>query len=215
MTTVAHMRSLLEEVKERRGVGKFDLPTSGQISASDINMELDRAHNAEFHLGGAEERGLAGVFSGEISFSDFHGKSFTDIILTVGRTEATVGPQIVTAYGVMNTQEHGWVGSITDKPVIDIVPAGSYITQLHAQYNETTGDYISYSVLSSTVSTISPVIELRFKETSTVFTLNRLQHGSGNYYYAMYYTGAEEFYNMLKAAYDDDRKLAFEAKAIN
>ena len=51
------------------------LPSSGPISASDINVELGRASNAYFDINGAAERALAGVPSGTISFSDFYGKS--------------------------------------------------------------------------------------------------------------------------------------------
>lgn len=51
------------------------LPTTGSISAADINTELKRASTALFSLGGEEERNLAGVLTGAISFADFRGKS--------------------------------------------------------------------------------------------------------------------------------------------
>lgn len=51
------------------------LPASGVISASDINVELGRAAGAYFDINGTAERTLAGVPSGAISFSSFHGKS--------------------------------------------------------------------------------------------------------------------------------------------
>ena len=47
----------------------------GLISSEDINLELGRAANAPFSLTGTEERALAGIPSGTISFSDFYGKS--------------------------------------------------------------------------------------------------------------------------------------------
>lgn len=54
------------------------LPATGAISAADINVELGRASTAAFDINGAEERALAGVPSGAISFDDFHGKSAVD-----------------------------------------------------------------------------------------------------------------------------------------
>lgn len=51
------------------------LPTSGPISASMINAELGRDSNARFHINGADERALAGVSAGLVTFADFYGKS--------------------------------------------------------------------------------------------------------------------------------------------
>ena len=51
------------------------MPISSQPSASEINVELGRASNAPFSINGAEERALAGVPTGPISFNDFIGKS--------------------------------------------------------------------------------------------------------------------------------------------
>ncbi|AUR85989.1 hypothetical protein NVP1081O_254 [Vibrio phage 1.081.O._10N.286.52.C2] len=51
------------------------LPISGLITAAMINDELGRAQTAPFSLNGAEERALAGIPSGAISFADFYGKS--------------------------------------------------------------------------------------------------------------------------------------------
>jgi hypothetical protein len=51
------------------------LPASFPLSASEINIELGRAADAAFSITGAEERALAGVPTGPISFSDFLGKS--------------------------------------------------------------------------------------------------------------------------------------------
>lgn len=52
------------------------LPASFPLSASQINVELGRAPTAPFDIQGAEERELAEVPSGAISFSDFLGKSY-------------------------------------------------------------------------------------------------------------------------------------------
>lgn len=51
------------------------LPASPPITAQDINVELGRSATAAFSIDGAEERALAGIPSGAISFSDFLGKS--------------------------------------------------------------------------------------------------------------------------------------------
>jgi len=51
------------------------LPASGLISISDINVELSLASNYASSLNDTALRTLAGVPSGTISFSNFHGKS--------------------------------------------------------------------------------------------------------------------------------------------
>lgn len=57
------------------------LQTTGPISANDINLELNRAGTAPFSMNGADERGLAGVASGQISFDDFYGKASSTVTL--------------------------------------------------------------------------------------------------------------------------------------
>lgn len=57
---------------------------SSTPTAAEINVELGRAANAPFSINGAEERALAGVPSGPITFADFIGKSAT--ILTAVMT---------------------------------------------------------------------------------------------------------------------------------
>ncbi|RJG46639.1 hypothetical protein [Mesorhizobium sp. DCY119] len=64
------------------------LPSSPPISASQINVELGRAPDAPFSITGAEERALAGVPSGPISFSDFLAL-FTSVAV-VGSNAATI-----------------------------------------------------------------------------------------------------------------------------
>lgn len=51
------------------------LPASGQISISQVSVELGRASNATTSLGESEVRTLAGVPSGAISMSNLWGKS--------------------------------------------------------------------------------------------------------------------------------------------
>ena len=50
-------------------------PASGQISISNISTELGRASTATTSLGETASRNLAGVASGQISMSNFYGKS--------------------------------------------------------------------------------------------------------------------------------------------
>lgn len=51
------------------------LPSSGAISVNAINVELGKAGTTQSSLGQTDFRTLAGVASGEISMSNFHGKS--------------------------------------------------------------------------------------------------------------------------------------------
>lgn len=51
------------------------LPASGQISLSQVAVELGRASNATTSLGESAVRSLAGVPSGAISLNDLHGKA--------------------------------------------------------------------------------------------------------------------------------------------
>lgn len=51
------------------------LPSSGVITAAMINTELGRSSSATFDINGASERALAEKPSGQISFSDFYGKT--------------------------------------------------------------------------------------------------------------------------------------------
>lgn len=64
------------------------LPTTGALSASQINVELGRASSAVMSMNGSDERGLAERPSGVISFQDFRGKSSAATLrFTVGRTQ--------------------------------------------------------------------------------------------------------------------------------
>lgn len=68
------------------------LQLSGPISAEDINLELGRAANAPFSLTGTDERALAGVPTGPISFNDFYGASVIgyEATLTAGEHVGTL-----------------------------------------------------------------------------------------------------------------------------
>lgn len=56
------------------------LPESGVMTAAMINVELGRAASAAFNLNGEEERSLAEILSGKISFNDFFGKSSSALV---------------------------------------------------------------------------------------------------------------------------------------
>jgi hypothetical protein len=61
------------------------LQSSGQISMSDINVELGKSATALISLNDSDARSLAGIPSGQIALSDFYGASAgISISLTVG-----------------------------------------------------------------------------------------------------------------------------------
>lgn len=57
------------------------LPAAFPINIQQINVELGRAAGAAFSMLGAEERALANVLAGQVSLSDFLGKSSRDVTL--------------------------------------------------------------------------------------------------------------------------------------
>jgi hypothetical protein len=64
------------------------LPVSGNpIKASQINTEQGVSSTAQINIGGSTPRGLAGIASGTISFSNFYGKGYLD-----GSTSAKAAP---------------------------------------------------------------------------------------------------------------------------
>lgn len=100
------------------------LPASGTIGASDINVELGRASTAAFSMDGADERALAGVPSGAIAFTDFHGKSAaSEYTLTKGHFSPVGGLHF---YGLIE----GSAGSIAPTTYL-----GNTIFDMHTNNN--------------------------------------------------------------------------------
>lgn len=59
------------------------LPSTGAMTASMINLEMKRSASAAFNMNDPEVRRLAGKPSGLISMSDFYGKTYEIIAVTV------------------------------------------------------------------------------------------------------------------------------------
>lgn len=82
------------------------LPASGQISASNINVELNKTSTTMGSLNDSDWRSLAGVASGQISYSNFWGKSsviavgVVSQVLTTGTGNWTV-PAGVTSINIL------------------------------------------------------------------------------------------------------------------
>lgn len=63
------------------------LPASGVMTASMINLEMQRASSAPFNLNDPEVRSLAGKPSGAISFNDFYGKTYEFVATTTANVD--------------------------------------------------------------------------------------------------------------------------------
>jgi len=139
------------------------LPSSGTITAAQINAELGRTATAYFNMGGSAERALAGRPSGQISFSNFYGKS-------------NLPPaSSLTSRGF---EYSGWTSGLGNSPYADGIlydpsgsdpglgttrnigyTAGNYICNFSASfeyYRQSAGSVLYYSVITdgSTVATM-------------------------------------------------------------
>lgn len=79
------------------------MPTpTGQISLSDVNLELSKASNALITMNDAAVRTLAGVASGAISMNNLRGKSNITIVTNLSYNNSTyASTQLVDGYAGM------------------------------------------------------------------------------------------------------------------
>lgn len=138
------------------------LPASFPISKSQINVELGRAATDPFDIQGAEERELAGVPSGAISFSDFLGKSaFAGSWLGTFSSNGTsvTGVDFGTAAAsrrmFMAVHWYGSAGS-SDPVTISSASIGGVAATIHAQtgnWNSATNQVYVLAIISAVVPT--------------------------------------------------------------
>lgn len=128
------------------------LPASFPISASQINVELGRSANVPFNLTGAEERALAGVPSGPISFSDFLGKSAASYVDTAtgGKTFSGV------SFGDPQSNRRivcvlSWVRATGLDTAISGATIGGVSATIHVQQNFGVEGRIGAAVFSAVV----------------------------------------------------------------
>lgn len=80
------------------------MPTpSGQIAASDINIEIGQASNAQLSMNAANVRTLAGVASGDISFNQLKNKSGVPVWVTSAGNIGSDFTQRSSSFGVSAT----------------------------------------------------------------------------------------------------------------
>lgn len=84
------------------------LPASGQIQFSQVNTELGRSSTTNGSLGESAVRTLAGVPSGQIAFSNLHGKSNFSLLST------TPGGQYIREWEVPSGTAHSYISADAD-----------------------------------------------------------------------------------------------------
>jgi len=171
------------------------LPSSPPISASQINVELERSPSAFFDINGSAERALAQVPSGPISFSNFLGKSAVGNYTYLGSyTENTgsftinlgtvfSGRSIVVALGwsgtsgngISNAAINGTTASIVQDYIYDMVAYSVGAAILTASPPGTSGT-LSISVPNITGVTASV---WALKNASTVASAHKSANGTG------------------------------------
>lgn len=149
------------------------LPSSGQLCASDINVELGKAAGTQGCLNDADWRGLAGISSGQICYSDFYGKSARSATMTRGSNNrrSDIADGIAIRYGyAASGKSNYWHGE------------NSNISSAMGSLSKTTGLITSGTVLSIQVvqysTTCNYHVELSTDRSSnggfTTFKLTRV-----------------------------------------
>lgn len=89
------------------------LPASGSISLGQVNVELGKVATTLASMNATDLRTLAGVPSGAISMSDFHGKSNTyNILLGIQRYDATAFYGWHTSFGIGSASPNNINGNV-------------------------------------------------------------------------------------------------------
>lgn len=87
------------------------LPSTGTLSMSQVNTELSLSSTANINLGRSDVRGLAGVASGAIAFSNLRGKS-AGATVTMGSSYDYWGVSRITGFSLnANGLIYGGAGS--------------------------------------------------------------------------------------------------------
>jgi len=97
------------------------LPSSGQITLNQVNVELGLTATAQIGMNDSAVRGLFGIASGEIEMSDGYGKS-SETVLSADTNRLTVS-SLISAGGTLRVPSNLWVWSsvaTTPAMIIDI-----------------------------------------------------------------------------------------------
>ena len=161
------------------------LPSSGQLCASDINVELGKSAGTQGCLNDADWRALTNKASGQICMSDFHGKSAVSQtrITSVGQSRDGYGPwrygyagsgkgNYYHSEGSSTAQSFGSIsattGIITSGTIHTIYATNYYNGDFHfeiATSRSSNGGWTSVQVYSSA-------------NTNTKYTVNRTSAGA-------------------------------------
>jgi len=124
------------------------LPATGPLTVSMINTELGRVPAARFHLNGADERALAGVPTGAVSFADFYGKSKGFPTPDASYPD----PNTVTATQAWAAITPSCIASVTFNIVGTITSKGTVTTPLPPKWYQSGSPPPGYSIIFSLVS---------------------------------------------------------------